>query len=111
MAYQEFKHWLAKEWPNPPDHVLARLRHTLDVFDSPHLDGPPADDEMVIAATGGMYQDHRGELVKTGLTWGDLRKIRVYLEHQWAEESARPMSPLLSIPLDNFGPGKRPTIR
>lgn len=102
MGYREFAAWLCKEWPHPPDHVLARLRHVLDVFDSVSLDSVPADDDFVVVATNSVYVDHRGRQIATGLTWGDLRLIRDYLEHQWAEESARPMSPLLNIPLDTF---------
>ena len=111
MPYDEFIAWLREEWPHSPEYVLARLKHTLDVFDSPHLETPPPDEDLVIQATGGVYQDEAGNPIKTGLTWGDLRLIRDYLDHQWREESARPMAPILVIPLENFGPGKRPTIR
>lgn len=113
MPYDEFVAWLRKEWPHPPDHVLARLRHTLDVFDSPYLDPPPKDEDLIVTATGGVYEDHRGDSVKTGLTWGDLRLIRAYLEHQWREQERdrKALAPILDIPLHNFGPNSRPTIR
>lgn len=111
MSYSEIKDWLQENWPNPPDHVLARLRHTLDVYDSPFNGEAPADDEFVALATGGMYQDMNGKVIPTGLTWGDLRKIRTYLEHQWEEAGEKHLAPILNIPLDNFGPEPRPEIR
>lgn len=101
MTYNQFKDWLQENWPHPPDHVLARLRHTLDVFDSELLDSRPPDEDMVLTATSGMYQDERGLNVKTGLTWGDLRAIRAYLD------KVEDMRPLLK-PTEDL---KRPTIR
>jgi hypothetical protein len=109
MSFEVFKSWLQEKWPNPPDHVLARLRHTLDVFEA---SASPDDDEFVVVATVNMYEDHHGDQVKTGLTWGDLRLIRDYLVHQWEEDGVRPMSPLLNIPLDTFSVDRpRPIIR
>ena len=107
MTYDEFITWLRATWPHPPDHVLARLRHTLDVYD--HNEPGPKDKDMILVATGGIYVDHRGEPVLTGLTWGDLRLIRDCLVKLWEQED--PMKPILDIPLDNFGPNPRPTIR
>jgi len=111
VAYKEFNAWLRKTWPNPPDSVLARLRHTLDVYDSALLDAVPDDERFVTLATVGVYRDKDGHVVSTGITWGDLRKIRTYLEHQWKEEADRPMKEILDIPLHNFGPEPRPVIR
>ena len=51
--------------PHPGDDPIARLRHTLNVFD-----GTMRDNEFVVIATSGIYREG-----KTGLTWGDLRAI------------------------------------
>lgn len=111
MSISSFMPWLRENWPHPPDHVLARLRHTLDVCDHPELGTPEPDDKLVLEATSGVYRDHRGQPVRTGITYGDLRLIRAYLERMWEIEGERPMAPILNIPLDNFGPTPRPTIR
>ena len=83
MSFTEFRDWLWVVWPESPHNVLDRLRHTLDVYDSPLLtddgDTIPEDDDLAIHATGGMYPNQ----VTTGLTWGDLRSIRRYLDQQW----------------------------
>ena len=60
-AQQDFE----QQHPHPGDDPVARLRHTLDVYDN------QPDDEFAIMATSGMY----GDGVRTGLTWGDLRAI------------------------------------
>lgn len=51
--------------PHPGDDPVARLAHVNDLF----ADTNP--DEFVVLATSNMYGD--GE--KTGLTYGDLRKL------------------------------------
>lgn len=54
-----------------PDPEVDPVAHTLSVY----ADQP--DDAFVVVASGNIY----GEGVKTGLTWGDLRRL--------AEESDR----------------------
>ena len=108
MGVKELVAWLRKDWPNPPDHVLARLRHTLDVFDSELLDDSPDDDRIVILATGGVYRDEQNKGVNTGITWGDLRKIREFLEYTIVEQKVNTFKYLTMV---NPSPGKRPTIK
>lgn len=50
--------------PHPGTDPVARLRHTLDMYDE------VADDRMAVQATSGHYG---GEA--TGLTFGDLRAL------------------------------------
>lgn len=56
--------------PPTDDSPVARLAHTVAVYDSDQ-GGRPADDKWVITATSNHYA--RG--VTTGLTWGDLRAL------------------------------------
>lgn len=55
---------IAERYPDPGPDPLARLRHILDVF------ADERDDEMAILATSGIHESGR-----TGLSWGDLRKL------------------------------------
>lgn len=59
-------------WPNPPANPTDALLHTVDMF----ADQP--DDEMAVIATSNVY----GPGVRTGLTWGDLRKLAAILNAQ-----------------------------
>ena len=59
------QHDFEQRHPQPGDDPVARLQHTLDLFDN------QPDGEFVVIATSGMY----GDGVRTGLTWGDLRKL------------------------------------
>jgi hypothetical protein len=52
-------------WPNPPDGLMERLRHTLDVW----ADYP--EDYIILIATSEVYGPH----VQTGLTIGDLKAL------------------------------------
>lgn len=51
--------------PHPGTDPVARLRHTLDIYDTAE------DERIVVQATNGMY----GPGDVTGLTFGDLRAI------------------------------------
>lgn len=57
-----------------PGNAIANLRHTIAAYE--RYGSQPADGELAIHATGGVY----GDGVKTGLTWGDLREILRALE-------------------------------
>lgn len=51
------------ELPDPGTTALSHALHTLAAFaNSP-------DDELIVVATSGVYE------TRTGLTWGDLRKL------------------------------------
>lgn len=56
--------------PNWPDPDKDPLGHTLALY--PDM----SDDEVAITATSGVY----GVGVRTGLTWGDLRRLYAALE-------------------------------
>lgn len=59
----------AERYPHPGDDPIKRLRHTLDVWA-----GWP-DDGWAVDATNNAYPDGG----RTGLTWGDLRKLAARL--------------------------------
>jgi hypothetical protein len=61
---------MAKTLPDFPDPASQPLAHTLAVY----ADTP--DDETAIAATSNVY----GRGVRTGLKWGDLRKLQAKVE-------------------------------
>jgi len=58
-------HRFIAEHPHPGTDPVARLRHTIELFDN------QPDDEFVVQATSNMY----GQGERTGLTWGDLRAL------------------------------------
>lgn len=87
----DYLQYLRTSWPHPPRHPLDSLRHVLDVAD--HEDGyAPGDDEMAVRATLGIYSDSKGRRVDTGLTWGDLRAIRRFLD-----QVAQSLEPLTQV--------------
>lgn len=60
--------------PPADDSPVARLAHTLAIYDEvPRL--RPRDDEWAVTATHNIY----GYGVRTGLTWGDLRALHADL--------------------------------
>lgn len=95
MGFPEFTSWLRARWPQPPSSTLDRLRHTLEVYDSKLLDRnqTPPDDKLVIQATGGWYP------APTGITWGDLRRIRAFLEVEVEDRYRDPFKHFLADPM------------
>lgn len=58
----------AEQHPHPGDDPATRLRHTLDVYAA-----EVQEDDFAVIATIGAYSGAPSD--KTGLTWGDLRKL------------------------------------
>jgi hypothetical protein len=59
----------AERHPHPGDDPVARLHHTIDMFNR------RPDDDFAILATSNAYPDGG----RPGLTWGDLRAIAAQL--------------------------------
>lgn len=60
---------ILKRWPEPPCTSMDRLLHTLDIYLH------SADEMRIIDATSNVYPKRNGEIVRTGLTLGDLRAL------------------------------------
>lgn len=64
-------------WPTEPTTPIDALRHTLAIYaESP-------DDDQAITATSNIY----GPLVRTGLTFGDLRALAALLDPEGSRPS------------------------
>ncbi len=64
MSRAHDKYAFAEQHPHPGDDPVARLRHTVELFEA------QPDDEFAVMATSNASPDGG----RTGLTWGDRRE-------------------------------------
>ncbi len=80
MANTRHDHRIMSMIRPPGDTALDNLRHVVDLYTHPALNGGSLD-EMRVPATSNVY----GDRVRTGLTLNDLVQILIEIDHVQAK--------------------------